>query len=178
MKLQEIIYESTSTALRKEVVEVLSESIIEYFGTTLAKLKGAHPEEVFSDQNPKRVSLEDVAKMITALKVISKKEYRGAMTKDDIGINPNSARDVFSLLDAVKKDGQNDRNTKEVMDTLAHLAPSMYRRELEALKDLKLDDDAKRKQAVQKLEAFMLKASQFFQKLKTNANSNGKAVTE
>ena len=169
MKLQEIIYES---ALRREVVDVLSESIIDYFGTTLAKLKGAHPEEVFSEQNPKRVSLEDVAKMITALKVISKKEYRGAMTKDDIGINPNSARELFGLLDSVKKDGQNERNTKEVLDTLTRLAPSLYRAELDGLKDLKLDDDAKRKQAIQKLESFMLKASQFFQKLKTNANGN------
>lgn len=170
MKLHELQSEAARVKVRQEVAEIVSESIIELFGTTLAKLKNKHPEELFSEHNPDKLSLEQIAKMITALKVISNKEYRSVMTHEDVGINPNSAREVFQLLDSIKKTGQQDTHSVKVIDNLASLAPSIYRTEMKSLGDLKEDDDEKRKAAISKLEQFMLKASQMFQKLKTGVS--------
>jgi hypothetical protein len=165
VKLTEVINESVATQVRGAVVEVLSESIVDFLGVTLAKLKHKHPEEVFSEHNPDKVSLEELAKMITALKVISRKEYRSAITHEDVGINPNSAREVFKLLDDVKKDGKTEKNVSKVFDSLSGLAPSIYRKELQQLKQLEIDGE-EHDQAVTELEKFMLKVGQFFTKLK------------
>lgn len=147
-------------------VSVLSESIVDFLGATLAKLKHAHPEEVFSEHNPDKVSIEELAKLITGLKIISNKDHREVITKDDVGINPNSAREVFQLLDDVKKDGKHDKDVMKIFGKLADLSPSIYNRELDKLKVLKKDGDA-HDAALMELEKFMLKVSQMFQKLKT-----------
>ena len=106
MKLRDLTNSTMLFELRRAVADVLSESIVEYLSMITAMLKNGKPEELFAKDNPK-VDIEQLAAMITGLKVLSNPDYRKAITDEDIGFNPSSAKDFFHLLDSIPKDGKN-----------------------------------------------------------------------
>lgn len=174
MLLRDFVTESAIAELRVRVKDKLSESINDYMAVTIAQLKNKKPEELFKGSNP-MINLENLASIIAGLKVISNREYRGAMTAKDIGINPNSAKELYKLLDDVAKDGKNPKDVEDVFRALKTMAPTMYKKEVEALEDLKSEDDAKRKEAITSLVTFATKIGQTFGKIKAAAQSGKSA---
>jgi hypothetical protein len=148
----------------KLVSSMISESITDYFAVQLSKLKNKPTDELFDGSD--KFDIEQLAKVITALKVLSNKDYRSVMSREDIGIHPNSAKELFKFLDTVEKSGKNDRDTEMVFNALKQLAPSMYRKELEALEKLKNKDSTIKQEAVKKIEELAKRVNEMFKKLK------------
>lgn len=161
MKLRNLNEEIAIYELRKEISEVLAESISDYLATSLAQLK-----------HEKDVDLDRLAEIVAGLKVLAKPEHRETMTKDDIGINPNSFKELFDLLKSVPKDGKNPpKLVNDVFTALKAVAPSLHKKTREELEVLKSGEKAERDQMINKLTAFFTKANQLFMKLKTRATA-------
>lgn len=170
MKLRDLTNSTMLFELRRAVADVLSESIVEYLSMITAMLKNGKPEELFAKDNPK-VDIEQLAAMITGLKVLSNPDYRKAITDEDIGFNPSSAKDFFHLLDSIPKDGKNvPKLTAKAFDALKALAPSLYQKEVDAAEELKDGDDDQRKAGIKRLDTLSTKVGQMFQLLKTKAH--------
>lgn len=169
MRLRDLVTESAIYELRQRCRELLAESVVDYLGVTLAALKHKKPSEM-------KLDIEHLASIVAGLKVLSNKEYRGAMTQDDVGINPSSAKELFKLFDDVAKDGNDPKNVADVFRALSKIAPNVFKKEAEALEALKSEDEATRKEAITKLDAFSTKVSQMFNKVKSMANSSDKSA--
>jgi hypothetical protein len=90
------------------------------------------------------------------------------MTKEDIGIDPKNAQELFKLLDEVAKVGKDPEAVTVVFDKIKEIAPKVYTKKRAELDDLKSKDEAVRNQEIKKLEAYMHKVTQSYQKLKTS----------
>jgi len=167
MKIRDLNDETMLFELRRSVDEVLSESIIEYLSMINAQLKSKKREELFSGDKP-LINLDQLASIVAGVKVLGNKTYRQAMTKDDIGINPNSSHQLLDLLDSIPKDGKGvPKLTDQVFYALKHVAPGVFKTEAEKLKLLSTKDDGARNRAISDFSAFVTKVSQLFNKVKT-----------
>lgn len=165
MLLHDLNQNALSFQIKSRIANsVLAESITDFFSITISRLKNKPIDEVFHGREA--VDLERLSKIITALKVLSNKDYREVITKDDIGINPNSAKELFTFLANVRKDGDSEKEVEYIFNALKLMAPSTYRKELEKLEKLKSRDRSERQEAIQSLEVLATKVSQMFQKLK------------
>jgi Cu/Ag efflux protein CusF len=86
-----------------------------------------------SDADLKGIDIGELASIVASLKALSKAEYRDSMTKDDIGINPRSAKDLFTFFDKIpsSEKGKLTGLPKEVVTALSKLVPSVNKSELE-----------------------------------------------
>jgi len=167
MKIRELVPSSARFEVRKALEEKLSEAINKHLNNAVIALKSRDE----TDATDKGVDLDQLASLIAGLKVLSKDTYRSAMTKDDIGINPNNAKELFGLLDKVPDKAQAKLSgpSAEVFTALAALAPSLLKKERDELAGL-LDKDAnKRRAAVNQLHAFATKVDQMYSKAHTSA---------
>jgi len=175
MKLRDLVVESMIFDLRVQVGAVLGESVADYLSTAVAVLRAKKPEEIFGD-SPK-IDLEQMAKIITGLKVLSNKEYRDSITKDDVGLNVQSAKEVFDMLNNVPKDGKNvPKTTDDIFTALKGLVPSLYKKELEKLEQLKDGDESDRKKEIDDLAALTTKVGQMFQSIKSKSQGQQAAA--
>lgn len=172
MKLIELKLEAALLSARKVVCEQLNESISEYLGVVLAKLKNKKPEVLFDPTAPE-IDLDHLAKIMGGLKVLFNPTYRQAITRDEIDINPNNPSDLFTALNGIDKLGKDPDNIKKIFDKLAKIARDSITKQRATLDDLKSEDKAEREAAMKEVEKFNIKVGQLFNKVKTMA-SQGK----
>lgn len=165
MKLRHLVTESLIFEIRKLTQAMLAEAITDYLSTAIAKLKAKKNSSL--DQS--EVDLDQLASIMAGMKVLGTKEYRQAMTKDDLGIDPNNAEDLYKVLSSIPKDGKNiPKLTHEVFSALKELAPKVFKTEREALNGLGSED---RDQTIAKISTFASKVNQAFSKTKTASTS-------
>jgi hypothetical protein len=167
MKIRELVISSAEFEVRKAVREKLAESINKHLTSAVALFKARDDE----DASDKGVNLDQLAQLIAGLKVLSKREHRDVITKDDVGVDPNNAKDLFALLDKIpdKPTAEVAKPQAEVFTALAALAPSLLKKEREELELLVDKDSAKRHAAISKLSSFATKVDQMFNQFHTAA---------
>jgi hypothetical protein len=152
MKLREIQQETMIFELRREVGNVLSESIVEYLATVLGHLKSKEQHDLFNTENP-LIKVDQLASVIAGLKVLSDHEIRSTLTVDDVRINPNSSIQMFNLLNSVPKNGKGTpKLTIDVFKALAKIAPRHFAEERVRMKALKSKNESERTKAIAELE--------------------------
>ena len=156
MKLHQLSTEVALFEIRAQVGTLLSESISDYLATTLAQLK-----------NDKQVDLDKLAEILSGLKILGKADYRESLTKDDLGINPNSFKELFQLLNSITKDVKDmPKMTAEVFTSLKSIAPSIFKKTRAELEILEKGTKSAKQQQIQQMQAFATKVNQMFYKLK------------
>lgn len=159
MKLRNLSPQIALYELREKIGSLLAESISDYFALTTVKLK-----------NEKEVDIDQLAEIISGLKVIGNPDYRESMTKADIGINPNNVKELFNTLDSITKDGTGmPRQTVDVFVALKAITPSLYKKTRAELEVLEKGTKAQKTEEINKIQAFATKVNQLFYKLKHGA---------
>jgi hypothetical protein len=169
MKIRELVAESALFELRRAVTTKLSEAINKHLLSASAALSNRKD----TDKDLKGVDVDQLASIITTMKVLSNAEYRDSMTKDDIGINPRNAKELFSFLDQIPDNKSQELSgvPKEVVSAVTHLAPSIKSKEVERLKDLGSDDVDTRRAAEAYLKAFATKVDLSYNKVRAAAEA-------
>ena len=161
MKLNQLTNEVALFELRTQIGFLLSESISDYLALTIAQLK-----------NDKQVDLDQLSEYVAGLKILGNSDHRESLTKDDIGINPNSFKELFGLLDSINKDGKNiPKQTSEVFTALKVIAPSIFKKTRLELDVLDKGTKADKTKAINDLSVFSTKVNQLFYKIKHGASS-------
>lgn len=156
MKLRNISTDIALFELRDQIGNLLAESISDYLSLTLALLK-----------NDKSVDLDQLAEFITGLKVLGNSDHRDSLTKDDLGINPNSFKELFQTLSSITKDGKNmPRTTADVFTALKSITPSLFKKTRAELEILEKGTKGEKEQLIKKIQLFSTKINQLFYKLK------------
>lgn len=112
-------------ALSKGVRWFVVDSVDDFLSLTLAKLKNKKPEDNFKEGDANAIDLDHLAKIVVGLKILANPDHRAGITKRDIGINPNDAKDLFNLLDKVDKTGKDPEAVTVVFTALGKLAPDL-----------------------------------------------------
>lgn len=149
----------------------LAESVSEYLSSTMAILKNKKASDLFTtDGKPPLVDLELLGSIIASLKILGNKEYRQAMTKDDIGINPASMHEIFGLLDSVPRNGKNvPKDTLDTFKAINSIAPSLFKNEIQKLSALTSEGPDK-EAVLRELGSFISKEHQLFNRLKSTSS--------
>lgn len=149
MNFKDYLTEQKSIQLVESVRSdvMLMESILDYFGKVVAKVKN-------SDGVPEGLDLTQLAVMMTALKILGSDEYKDSITKDDVGIDAGDQKQLYTLLNAVKADVKQEPAVKKVIDAVVKLAPSELKRSVEEVNKLNSEDEGQRKEVSNKLAKF------------------------
>lgn len=101
-------------------------------------------------EKTEKLDLEQLADIITAIKLLTNADYRTAMTKQDVGIDPNNAHELLKMLDTIPSDPVKPlpTSTRTFVRTVALMSKSLRAKELEALKAL-ISSDRLVRQAAQ-----------------------------
>lgn len=159
MKLRDLSPEVAIWDARLQIGRLLSESISDYLAHTIAALK-----------NEQKVDLDQLAEFISGLKMLGDDERRSALSKEDLGINPNNFKELFNVLSSVSKTGKDlPKMTDEVFDALRSMSPSGVKNAREELSVLENGTRAQKQEAIKKLQDFTSKFNQFFYKIKHGA---------
>ena len=158
MKLSHLKTEAALVEARTLIGELLAESISDYLALTIAQLK-----------NDKAINLDQFAEVIGGLRILGKEEHRETITKDDIGINPNSYKELFNLLNAIPRDGKLNHDISSVFTALKSIAPSIFKKTRLELETFEKGSRSEKQQLIQKLSAFMTKVNRFFYLVKHGA---------
>jgi hypothetical protein len=167
MKLKEFIIESAIVSVKEHVRDHLLENVNEYLSAVFAKLNNKKPQDLFKLNDPNAIDLDHLASILTGLKVLAEPDYRVSLTKRDVGINPNDAKELFNLLNLIDRQGKDPDQIKNVFTALCKIAPGALKQQRQEIEILKTGDDAERKHEVQALQKFMIKISQMFGKIRT-----------
>ena len=169
MKLKEFIIESALIETRTYIALELFENVNDYLALVLGKLKNKKTAELFKTGDPNAIDLDHLAMIIAGLKIIANPDYRAGLTKADIGMEPNDAKQLFNLLNQVDKQGKDPMEVANVFKAICKLAPNAVKKQRATLDLLKTGDDAERQHEVQELSKFQIKVGQVFGKIKTAA---------
>ena len=162
MKLYEIKPSWRIETLNK----VLTESVSDYLSLAIARLKSKKPEELFLPGSYAH-DLDQLAEVIAGLKVLANAEHRDTLTKDDLGINPNSYADLYKLLQSIPRDSQNwPKLTDAVFKALKTIAPGIFKKTRQELEILKDGSSGERKELIAKIEGFAKDVNELFYKVK------------
>lgn len=168
MKLKDFILEAAIVEARNLI---LLETVNDYLSLVAAQIKNKKPADLFKDGDPKALDLDHLALIVTGLKIVSNPDYRGAVTKKDIGINPNDAKELFNVLNQVDKMGKDDQAVTNVFKALCKLAPQGLKKERAELDVFKTGSDAERNHELQELQKLVTKVSQMFSKLRASSQT-------
>lgn len=171
MKLREFIIESAIVSAKAHIRDHLYENITDYLGLVIAQINNKKHEDLFKANDPKAIDLDHLAMIITGMKIIADPDFRAGITKRDVGINPNDAKELFNLLNQVDKQGKDSEAVKNVFKALTNLAAPALKNQREELNILKTGDDAERKHMAADLQKIMTKTSQLFNKVRISAQS-------
>lgn len=172
MKLRDLSNSTLIFEVRQSLVVLLSESISDYMSTVLAKLKAKKPEELFDGDKPE-ISLDRLASLVAGLKVLGTSSYRQAMTKDDLGIDPNNVKDFAKLLDSIPRDGKNiPQLTVAVFTALKVIAPKIFKTEREAMDKLKSDQASERTAKIADLQKFSDQVNKIFKSVREKSTAS------
>lgn len=176
MKLRDLVIETQIFELRVQIGEVLVESISDYLQTTLAQLRNGKERFVDSEGKPTEEATR-LASILSGMKVLSIPNYRNAMTREDIGINPNSAKELSDLLAKIPRDGKLDKLTANVFSAIEKIAPSVYKKKLEEIISIHDADKASREKVINDIEAMSTNINKAYQKIKTVSQAQPAAQT-
>lgn len=172
MKLREFIIESAFVSTKQIVKDSLFEGVNDYLSLIVAKVNNKKPEDLFKP-GPDAIDLDHLAMIITGLKIIADSGYRTGISKQDIGINPNDAKELFNLLNNIDKNGKDSAGVVNVFKALCKLSPVGFKKQREELDIIKTGDDAARKAAAQSIQKLTIQIGQIFNKVKTSASTTG-----
>lgn len=122
-------------------------------------------------EKTEKLDLEQLADVITAIKLLTNADYRDAMTKQEVGIDPNNAQQLLKMLDTIPSDPAKPlpNAAKEFVKAVALMSKSTRAKELEALKLLVSKDTTKRKNAQAELGKLASMVATALEKLKAKA---------
>jgi len=164
MKLNDLNLEVALFEARVQVSQILSESIIDYFALVIARLRGKSEAH--------GLDIDQLSDIIAGLKVLIDDDHREALTKTELGINPNSYREFLDLLKAIPKDGKSfPQKVHEVFAALKSIAPSLFKKTREELKALESGSKAEFHKAVDKISAFATLVNQMFHRINSLASA-------
>jgi hypothetical protein len=150
---------------------LVMESVLDLFSKAVAQVKN-------SEGVPSGVDVSNLAMMITFLKILGNKDHKAAITKDDVGIDPNNIKEVYDLLDKVKGSGPQDGQVEKVVHAVVTLAPSELHKTQELVGKLKSEDPTERKTGVDYLSKFFGNLQQAMAKMKTVAQAGNSQTTQ
>lgn len=153
-----------------ETKQYLVENVNDYLSTTLAKLSNKKPEDTARGAK-NYIDLGHLAFIITGLKILANPDYRTGLTKSEVGINPNDAKELFDILNRVDRNGKDPADVINVFIALCKLAPAGLKRQRAELEIFQTGDESERRHAAQELQKFLLKVSQMFNKVRVASNS-------
>jgi hypothetical protein len=166
MRLKEFLIESSINKASNFISQNLNESVVDYLQLVYAKLKNKKPEELFKQGSRDALDLDHLAMIITGLKIIAEPDYRASITKQDVGVNINDAKELFNLLNQVNKLGDDPASIVNVFKALTKLAMPSLKRQRQELEILKVGDDAERDHMAQNIQKLTLKTTQLFNKVR------------
>jgi hypothetical protein len=116
-----------------------------------------------------KFDFEQLADVITAIKLLTNSDNRQAMTRGDIGIDPNNSEELLKMLDTIPSDPSRalPGATKEIIKAIALMSKSTRAKELEALKKLVGPKSPEREKAVEALQMLANQVIKAIDKLKT-----------
>ena len=116
-----------------------------------------------------KLNLDELADIITALKLLTNSDFRQSMTKTDVGINPNNGPELLKMLDAIPRDitATRPKTVKDFVRSVALLSKSQKTKELESLKALLDKNPSVRQKALQELTKFASTVEALINRLKT-----------
>jgi len=170
MKLKEFLLESTIQSATTHIRDNLFESIVDYLSLVIAQINNKKPDELFKP-GPNALDLDHLATILTGLKIVADPDYRAGITKRDVGMNPNDAKELFNVLNQVDKQGKDPEAIKNVFVALCKLAPQALKLQRSELDILSAGDEAERKHEAQSLQQVLTKATQLFNKVRVSATS-------
>lgn len=115
-----------------------------------------------------KLDLEQLADIITAIKLLTNADYRSVMTKQDVGINPNNTQQLLKMLDTIPSDPakQLPSSTRDFVRSVALMSKPLRTKELDALKALVSPDKSKRQAAQVELGKLASMVADALEKLK------------
>lgn len=166
MLIQELLIIGAETSVRKKFNDLLLEDANKFILSAVAALKAQKPEQ---GDELRGVDIETLAKLITGIKIITKAEYRSAMTKDDVGINPNNAKELLDMLDTVPNAPKDklQGGAAKFFTAVSSLSKSMLEKTKELIKQAISTEKAERDAALKELTIFASKVDQMVAKLRT-----------
>jgi|ERR1035437_478613 hypothetical protein len=170
MLLKEFVVQSAIFEARNYIRDNLIENVNDYLSLTLAKLNNKKPEDTAKGK-PDYIDLGHLAVIVTGLKILANPDYRTGLTKQDVGINPNDAKELFAVLNKVDKDGKDPEDVLNVFIALCKLAPAAAKKQRAELEIFQTGDDAERKHAAQELQRLIIKVGQMFNKLRASSTT-------
>lgn len=104
-------------------------------------------------EKTEKFDFDELADVVTAIKLLTNADYRQAMTKQDIGIDPNNADQLLKMLDSIPSDPTRalPKQTRDFVRSVALMSKSQRAKELEALKALVGPDQGARRKAQEDL---------------------------
>lgn len=176
MLIQELLTITAHKSVSDKFNEVLLEDINRHLLTAVAMLKHRKPGE---EKSTKGLDFDTLAMLITGLKIISKEDYRSAMTKDDVGINPNNFKELLDLLNQVPN-APGEILPKQALTfftAVCHHSTSALNHTKSLLKRTISDNPAEVKTALAELTAFSTKVDLLVNKLHTATKSKAPVKT-
>lgn len=122
-------------------------------------------------EKTEKLDLEQLADIITAIKLLTNSDYREVMTKQDVGIDPSNAQQLFKMLDIIPSDPskQLPSAARDFVRSVALMSKSLRAKELEVLKTLISSDRSKRLAAQIELSKLATAVVAAIKKLKAKA---------
>lgn len=110
-----------------------------------------------------KFDIESLADVITAIRILTNPDYCQAITKREVGIDPNNAAELLSILDTIPNDPTKviPSKTKEFIRAVAFMSKSLRQKELAELKLIFGPNTHERQHAIialQKLSVQVIKA--------------------
>lgn len=164
--IQELLTADAVASVRTKFNNILLEDVNKHILSAVAALKADAPEK---GDTLRGVNLDTLALLITGLKIITKSEYRSALTSDDVGINPNNAKELLGLLDTVPN-GPKEKlsgNAAKFFTAVSSLSKSLLEKTKELVKQAISTNQTERDAALKELTIFASKVDQMVAKLRT-----------
>lgn len=167
MLLRQLVINRYAEALQKHSK---LQTILEDAGVAL--VKAAKAAETDREQLEK-LDIEELADLITTVKLLTNPDFRQAMTKKDVGIDPTSAEDLFKMLDMIPSDMSKDmpKAARDFIRAVATTSKSTRSKELASLKLLVGPSSSQRDAALAELKKVAQNVVKALEALKAKATA-------
>lgn len=120
-----------------------------------------------------KFDMNELADVITAIKLLTNPNYRSVMTRRDIGVDPRNAEELLQMLGSIPSLPSKDMpsKTKEFVKALALMGKSLRAKELEELKKLLGASSSERDKAISDLQALSNNVVKALDSLKAKAEA-------
>lgn len=118
-----------------------------------------------------KLDLEQLADIITTIKLLTNADYRNAITAREVGIDPNNAQQLLKMLDTIPSDPTKalPAKTMEFVKSVALMSKSIRAKELDSLKKLLSPSQPEREKAHSELGKLASQVASALERLKAKA---------